>query len=291
MSNSDIAELNEILLSVQSDVSSSSVQLTNAVSDMKQIKYNQNAFISEFTEIKHRCIKLENLNKKLEEKIVNLSTEIITFQALKKKNNLIIYNLEDSDEFNYKLIDNLMDIFRQAKILIPETSIVDIRRLGRKINTRPVLITLSGYMKKKEIINNAKYLRELKIYVAADLAKEEQLERKNLKACQHDLSQMGRNARIRGKLIEMDGKRYTLTEVLELINAGLTAESEKPPVSKMKQAPLIRPTTPMRKRTLSTTDPATGLSKEKKKSKTNTRDGNLNAFLSPRTNKETTEEP
>lgn len=47
MTENSIAELKEILLRVQSDVISTSVKVTSAVNDIKQIKDNQNVFIND----------------------------------------------------------------------------------------------------------------------------------------------------------------------------------------------------------------------------------------------------
>lgn len=66
MSDASIAELKDILLKVQSDVVSTSAQVSSAVSDIKEIKENQNAFMREFADLKNRWVELENRNKTLE---------------------------------------------------------------------------------------------------------------------------------------------------------------------------------------------------------------------------------
>lgn len=67
-------------------MANTSVQISSAVSDIKQIKDNQNVFISDLTELKQRCTNLENKNKRLEESIVSLSKEITTLHFKGKKN-------------------------------------------------------------------------------------------------------------------------------------------------------------------------------------------------------------
>lgn len=162
-----------------------------------------------------------------------------------------------------KLLDNVIKIFRQANILIPVTSIVDIQRLGKIVNKRPVLVSFSGYMWKANILSNAKKLRDLNVYVSNDMSKEEQLEHKDLRTCLHDLKANGKKAHIKEKRINIDEKSYTLFEAKEFIKAQIVETTEKLQDPKMNQLSQSNSATP-RKRPLSMIDQEGGPTKDKK---------------------------
>lgn len=141
------------------------------------------------------------------------------------------------------------------------------------------------------IFNNAKDLRELNVHLSNDLSKEEHSERKKLRSCLQDLRDMQKNAHIKGKLIETDGIRYTLSDALELVNKAQSAEmNQKLQDPKVKQSIKTNSLTP-RKRALSINDVDAKNIIDRKKSKKIVKHGNMETFLSPKTTTEPMEHP
>ena len=156
-------------------------------------------------EVREEIQSLRNLNNNSTNNInggINLREEIA--KAIKveeenklRKNNLIIYNLEESkkdniNDQNTDDADRIKELFRNT-IKVSSFEIVKIFRIGRKTETvdtvrqRPMLIKFSEESEKWSILKGAKELRNAegwrkKIGISLDLCKEDREKDKKLRA-------------------------------------------------------------------------------------------------------------
>lgn len=166
---------------------------------------------------------LENLkleNQELRNKINNL-------EKSKKSNNIIFYGLEEKEHSQSELLDEVVEkIKKDLKINLDNRDINIIQRIGKvnKVNNkgRPVLISFINNWKKKEVMKNKKYLKD--IYASEDYPKEVQEKRKELQVKLIEERKKGNYAIINyDKLIIKEGTSHIATR-----KRNLTISPEKP---------------------------------------------------------------
>ncbi|XP_075970122.1 uncharacterized protein LOC142987659 [Anticarsia gemmatalis] len=121
-------------------------------------------------------------NKDLKEKVISLEKEIEYMKRDKKKNNIIIFGLQEEEESTTGLIEVVKNIFnKDLNINIGDFEINQIFRIGKKSpgrKPRPVLLSLVNSWKKTEILRVRKNLKD--IYITEDYSKEVLEKRKML---------------------------------------------------------------------------------------------------------------
>lgn len=158
---------------------------------MKIEMQNQNAELKESITasiMKRMEEKLEPLmedNRNLKIKVEKLENEIEYLKKGEKKNNILVFGLEENESSIPDLLKKLKDKFNtDLKIKIEDYEVNKIRRIGHKKRDynkpRPVLYSLVNNWKKIEILKKKKLLKD--IYITEDYSKEVLEKRKALQA-------------------------------------------------------------------------------------------------------------
>ncbi|CAH2091369.1 unnamed protein product [Euphydryas editha] len=111
-------------------------------------------------------------NKNLKEKIEVLENKINKLENYKKKNNLLLFRLEETEKTSLDLFNTVKEIMKNdLDILVNDSDIQNIYRIGNrnKDKSRPLLISFTNYWKKVEILKNKKRLKD--VYIVEDYPK------------------------------------------------------------------------------------------------------------------------
>lgn len=125
-------------------------------------------------------------NKILRSKIETLEEKVISLERENKKNNLILFGLEEKEKDQNELFENVKEkIKNDLHITIENAEINKMHRIGKKATsasgkTRPILMSFVNQWKKTEIVKNKKEFRD--VYVAEDYPKAILNKRKELQA-------------------------------------------------------------------------------------------------------------
>ena len=145
-----------------------------------------------------------------------------------RRKNLLFFKIEDSEEFNEKLNENLFVLLEKADIFISEQDIERIIRLGKNSGSRPVLIEFKNFQTKKNIFNKLEKLKELNIFIANDLTKEQRAKPKLTRDIYKKLKEQGfENVMRRKNKIILEGITYeaeNLVSVFENNNNNTITE-------------------------------------------------------------------
>lgn len=157
---------------------------------MKLEMQHQSAEITEsitnniMSRMDERLIPIIEENKSLKLKIETQEKEIEYLKRDNKKNNIIIFGVDEIEKTTSELIDKIKKTFKSnMNIEIEENAINNIYRLGKKSiegKPRPISCSFVNGWKKNEIMRNKKALKE--IYVTDDYPKEVLAKRKALQA-------------------------------------------------------------------------------------------------------------
>lgn len=197
ITNTDIYELLQKLTKQNAEISK----------DVKEIKQKADIQNKEILSLQNRLIDLEKKNEALENRLHQ--TEISL-----KKNNLVIFGLPEKENENlneevHTLINN--------KLNVPfEVNDVDIlHRIGKVQDnkTRPVLLKVSKYITKSNILKNVSSLKGSSIAIANDLTTGQQQDQKILYKHYKEAKQKNLNPKIRGNKLVVNGVYYTIEEL------------------------------------------------------------------------------
>lgn len=144
----------------------------------KKLEEIQEKFKHEIKQIDVKVELLEEENRKLKNQLSNTQKQL-------KKYNIFVYGVDEKETD----LKNVVEIIKnKLNINFEAYDIRDILRIGKKLEnkTRPILVELSSYNKKLEILKNSGNLKGTGLYVCPDLTQQELEERKilieNLKA-------------------------------------------------------------------------------------------------------------
>lgn len=120
--------------------------------------------------------KLEPLieeNKKLREEIQNLKEKSIQDDNLKRKNNLLFFGIDESEQNTFEIINGITEIIKNLNVIIQPQDINNIYRLGKQApgKIRPVMVNFVNTWKRNEVLKSKKYLPD-NIYLKEDFSKE-----------------------------------------------------------------------------------------------------------------------
>ena len=76
--------------------------------------------------------------KELKMEVSLLKKEISNLTNKERERNIILFNVQDDDNFNKNLMKNLGDILKNCAVDIPHDSMVKAERRGRNIDKRPI---------------------------------------------------------------------------------------------------------------------------------------------------------
>ncbi|KAK9873648.1 hypothetical protein WA026_023512 [Henosepilachna vigintioctopunctata] len=142
--------------------------------------------------------------------IVTSEAKLLLIESLTKKN-IIIFGLEKPFEVTPAFICE--EIRRLLQVELKESDISDLYQLGKK-NNCPIKVEFISYLKKKEVILNARKLKESQISIAKDLTHQQREEIRKLKSFLEKIKdRTSKKAYIRGNRIIVETKEYTLTQL------------------------------------------------------------------------------
>lgn len=183
----------------------------------------------------------ENKNLKLE--IESLNKKISYLENANKKNNLIIHGIKETENNYEGLLETVKELFNTLEVQIEKNDINRINRIGKKnlTKTRPIIISLTTFNKKIEILKNKKKMPK-NTYMTEDLTKEALQKHKELKNQLKQERERGNEAYIRNGQIIVKQKENERRKRDISTSPGTSAQhgSEKPtPAKKMHKTDLF----------------------------------------------------
>ncbi|KAF9407668.1 hypothetical protein HW555_012385 [Spodoptera exigua] len=160
--------------------------------------------------IDEKLIPLVEENKNLKNKVEKLEKEVEVMKRAEKKNNIVVFGLEEKETSTLELLKEFKKHLNQdLNIKIEDYEINKIYRLGTKNREnnkpRPVLCSFVSNWRKNEIIKNKKSL--IKINISEDYSKEVLEKRKALQAKLAEEKKKGNVAYLKyDKLVVIEGK-------------------------------------------------------------------------------------
>lgn len=167
------------------------------------IKRDLNQFHKNSEELENKVVSLEAENKNLKNRLVNLERKI-------KKNNILIYGLTTENTSVIETVINLINTKLNVKLCKNE---INNCYQNKKLNSEPIFLELTSYIKKAEIFGNAYKLKNSGIGFTDDLCFEDRQERKQLvqhlkRAKNNDLK-----AHIKNNKLIINGEAFTLSDL------------------------------------------------------------------------------
>ena len=146
--------------------------------------------------------KLDKALEELKGKHTIIEKKIEYIERKQRKNNIVIFGLHPEDYKLETLVGSCSELFREkAKVSVDPSFINNIYALGTS-SERPVVVELTTYIKKLEILKAAKNLKGSNIYISHDLTKSQQETRKTLREELKETRRTNPKAHIRqGKVV------------------------------------------------------------------------------------------
>ena len=141
--------------------------------------------------------------------------------------NVVLFKLEDNEEINANLKEKIEGLFKAVNVVIPEQGIKEVKRLGAKEGSRPVLITLENIKLKEEIFNKSKEIAEKGLSVNNDYSVLQREDRNKLFNLKKRLLGHDVYAKVRGQKLVIDGQEYDLHDATKLLRNLNLKEWEK----------------------------------------------------------------
>lgn len=176
--------------------------------------------------------KLEPIVKRLDElegKTEKNTNKINEWEREKRKRNIIIFGVDQEEGENFKILEEkVRNLIREKMdIMIMSTEIDSIRRFGKAKTKRPIMITLTTWKRKMEIITNGKRLKGTGIAIKEDFPPEVQEIRKKLYLEMQTLRSQGKRAYIKyDKLVVQDNNQIENKDVEEMEHDFVSDEGE-----------------------------------------------------------------
>lgn len=168
-------------------------------------------------------IKVENNSKKIESCDKEMERE-------KRKRNVIIFGIEVDEEENYlSLEEKVRNLIREKmNITILSTEVDSIRRFGNvQNNKRPIIMSLTTWKRKMELISNGRHLKGTGIIIKEDFPKEVQQIRKALYDEMMEHRRNGRKAFIKYDKLIVDGIEMNEKQQDEEVVEMMEEDTEK----------------------------------------------------------------
>lgn len=195
-------------------------EIINSKKEIKNsIAASETRILLEFQALKNKVEQLEAENQFLKNKIEHLD-------RINKKNNIIFFGLKKTaDEITPQFICD--EIKRSLKIEIKENDINDCYKLGKNEDA-PIKIELISYLKKREILSNAKILKQTNLSILNDQTEQQREEYKILKSnlLKAKASAPQKKSFIRGNRLIVGSAIYT---VQDLINKQVENKASSAP--------------------------------------------------------------
>jgi hypothetical protein len=175
---------------------------------------------AKYDEVKVDVATLEAENKRLAGLIEANDLE-------KRKNNIVIFQIPESEsERNISTFALVHEICGSMDVHLGQDSIVETFRLGRIKNKRPILVKLTSFEAKKQILYKNKNSRE-PLAIMHDLTQKEREFRNEMKPYAEAERQKGNKVFIRGSKIFINGVECNNSQLIQS-HDNITAVSAQP---------------------------------------------------------------
>lgn len=159
--------------------------------------------------------RVDSLELKLKEKDNEIAALKRDVEVKKRKNNILIFNLAESEKSREELIALIVSLLQQYAG--PDFSVADLNdvfRLGKPNGKcRPVLVSFLSFMKLQTVISNKQRFREANIGISQDYPKDVMEERKKLQPMISSLNKAGKKAYLKFDGAYVDGRKLTKEEI------------------------------------------------------------------------------
>lgn len=198
--------------------------LDSKVEEMHREIQKTNAHISsvqvEITDIKTENSHLKNQIQAMQKRID--STENAT-----RKNNIIIKGIDEHEHEDLtEIVTELIP--RKLNIQLKQEDIQDIFRMNTRSSPKPILLRLTRYMKKNEIMREKVKLNGSKIYLDNDYNETWREIRRKLLPFMHEARKEGKRSSIIKNMLKIDDDLFTLNEEqTNIIHSGMQVKGRK----------------------------------------------------------------
>lgn len=230
------------LLEANNDKLSKTIEVgfSKVKNEMQNFKKEISELVSEsLRETNDRIASLEDNLLKKDTEIALLKKE---FELHKRKNNLVLFNLRESEESEHDLKWNIIELIqRLADSNFNELDIDDVYRIGKKNvqKTRPVILSLVSYSKHKFIISKSKLFKAEHIGISKDFPKEISDERKRLQPLLQRLKNEGKKVFLRVDELIVEGEKWNSETIEKEFNKITTIESPNKSQERKRKLPKL----------------------------------------------------
>lgn len=179
-------------------------------------------------------------NKNLKIKVGNLEKEIESLKRGQKKNNLIMFGVNEGERSTQELIQIIINIFKtDLNIQFQEQEIKKIYRLGKEKSSespRPILFSFVSEWKKNEVMKKKKNLKN--VYITEDYTKEVLEKRKALQAQLKEEREKGNIAYLKFDKLIVKGKNNNINNEKRKREISISPQNNAQP---KKQQTLMTP--------------------------------------------------
>lgn len=186
----------------------------NTNTGFAEIKKDMKTFKEDITKlIKDTNEKVDQLEKKLKEKDEEIATLKRDFNVKERKNNLILFNVQETDNSLEELQGIILSLFRKFSDNFSESDFSDVFRIGKKDGRcRPIVVSFVSQIKLRTVLANKHRLKNENVSVAQDFPKEVMEERRRLQPMITFLNKSGKRASLRIDEVVVDGKKLNKKE-------------------------------------------------------------------------------
>lgn len=238
MSSSE--DIKKILANITTLSANMAEGFDKAKQDMTELKIDMKNLVLEA--IKPTNEKVEFLEAKLREKDKQLHDIRRDFESLKRKNNIVLFNIPEKENNFLELQEIVISIMKKVPTMsFSNNDLNDIYRLGKKgSQNRPILVSLTSQLKVKTILAHKYLFKNENIVVSQDFQKEVNLERKRLQPMVTAINQSGIKAFLKGDQLFVNGKKIEKEIVesqLELFMKSMEEDKETNNKRKLERSP------------------------------------------------------
>jgi hypothetical protein len=187
-------------------------------SDIRKNNEEAALFREEILESKNRLALLEKGQLEINDAIGKNQQLLTQIDTNRRQKNIILFNLEEHPNENTpQLLHTVINLFsNKLEIKIIPSEIDSVRRLGNRMDKRPVLIRLQSLWRKSEILQSTKKLKGTDYGISCDYPKEIRDIRRQLVPYLSEARKKSHRAYIRTDKLVIEEKIFTLTELKNL---------------------------------------------------------------------------
>lgn len=210
------------------------VAIKDNIRETKEIKADIASFVStlntaieQISEIKTRCLLLENKNDVLEKEIQFLKRQL-------RANNIILHKVPEVENNSEEdVLKTVKAVCEAAEINLPESAVNRCLRLGRGSSNRPILLSLNSNLLKEEIMKRKESFFNNKTPISHDRSFEDRQFGRRIFNCLNHLRKIDKSATYFKNKFRCRSILYSMEEVEEMISgSSLSPDNKEISVSK-----------------------------------------------------------